>query len=346
MSEFHVEVAKITKIRKHSNADTLSIGEINGYPVIFKNDLFQDGDLAVHIPIDSIVPDSPEWAFLNGDRRIKAKRLRGIFSMGMVIPPQPGWKRGQNVQHELGIIKWEPLVDQKDVVPPKTGWRRCIKKWTYRVKSMLGMPVTTGPNESDPGFLPVYTDIEGYRKYRDVLIEGEEVIITEKIHGQNGRFLFHNKRLWIGSHYCIKQRGFNTNWAQVAKELDLQHRLAKVPGIAIYGELYGNVQDLKYGVSGIKLMLFDAMDINTKRYLNYDDFKKLAAALELPTVPEIFRGPWTPELAKLAEGKSIHPGANHVREGIVIKPTIERYDNTIGRVILKNLGEAYLLRKS
>ena len=45
------------------------------------------------------------------------------------------------------------------------------------------------------------------------------------------------------------------------------------------------------------------------------------------------------------EGMSVMPKAKHVREGIVIKPTVERYDNHFGRVILKLPGEGYLTRK-
>jgi hypothetical protein len=36
--------------------------------------------------------------------------------------------------------------------------------------------------------------------------------------------------------------------------------------------------------------------------------------------------------------------AVHVREGIVIRPVKERYEHDIGRVILKSVNEAYLLR--
>lgn len=34
-----------------------------------------------------------------------------------------------------------------------------------------------------------------------------------------------------------------------------------------------------------------------------------------------------------------------IREGIVIKPLVERRDETLGRVILKSVSEAYLCRK-
>mgnify|MGYP001769147590 CR=1 FL=1 len=178
MSEFHVEVASVRNVQKHPNADTLSIAEINGYPVIFRTGEFSEGGLAAYVPIDSVVPDTEDWAFLGGHRRIKAKRLRGIFSMGLIIPAKPEWKFGQNVQDELGIEKYEPPVNI----------------------------VMGSKNERDPGFLPVFTDIEGLRRWPDVLHAGEEVVLTEKIHGANGRFLYKEGRLWVGSHTNIKRR--------------------------------------------------------------------------------------------------------------------------------------------
>jgi hypothetical protein len=62
----------------------------------------------------------------------------------------------------------------------------------------------------------------------------------------------------------------------------------------------------------------------------------------LPSVPILFQGPWDTSLLTYANGKSSI--ANHTKEGIVIKPVIERFDLTIGRVILKYISEAYLLK--
>ena len=47
----------------------------------------------------------------------------------------------------------------------------------------------------------------------------------------------------------------------------------------------------------------------------------------------------------LANGASTLPGAAHTREGFVVRPTKERWHPLLGRVILKLIGEDYLLRK-
>jgi RNA ligase (TIGR02306 family) len=202
-----------------------------------------------------------------------------------------------------------------------------------------------GENEKDLGFWPQYTDIEGYRRWPDILQEAEPVNITEKIHGTNSRYLYKDGRLWTGSHHCIKRfNPLNLYW-RVAMELDLENRLKSFENLAIYGEIYGNgVQDLKYGESKQGFRLFDIMDTNTRKYLNHDDFLNMADKMGLSTVPSLYRGPWNKSLLELAEGKTTLSD-NHVREGIVIKPLVERFDPSIQRVILKYIGESYLLRK-
>lgn len=239
--------------------------------------------------------------------------------MGMLSKPMTEWVLGQNVQAEMLIEKWEPTT-----------------------------PATMGGDDAkDAGILPVYTDIEGYRRHKNVLADGEEVVITEKIHGANARFCWHDGELIVGSHKRIK-KVYNTvapsMWARVALELGLDKKLAEVPDVAIYGEVYGQVQDLKYGKNGTDLVLFDAMDLITRKYFDHDDFLALATRLELTTVPQLYRGPWSTSLLSLAEGESTVPGANNIREGFVVKPVRERWEH-MGRVILKMVGEGYLLRK-
>lgn len=112
MSEFHVRIVQVGDLQKHPNADSLSIADVEGYPVIVKTGDFKPGDLAVYIPVDAIVPDNETFAFLGGHRRIKARRLRGIFSMGLMMPASILGAEvlavGTNVQEALGIEKYDP----------------------------------------------------------------------------------------------------------------------------------------------------------------------------------------------------------------------------------------------
>ena len=322
MSEFHCPVVRVGEINRHPNADTLSTTNVFAYPVIIRTGDFHLGDLAVYVPVDAVVPNSPLFSFLCGDKpnaRIKAKRLRGIFSMGLLVPADPEFQEGQDVTTILGIERYEP---------PE--------------------PASMGEeNETDPGFIPVYTDIEGFRRWPNVLPEGREVVILEKFHGANGRFAFNENRLWVGSHTRIKKESDSVIWWKVARQYNLAEKLVQAPGIVIYGEAYGQVRGFSYGAGGkgqVGLALFDALDITTRKYLDWDDFCTLTDKLALPRVPLLYRGAWSKDLLSLAEGKSTVEGADHVREGFVVKPTCQFISpNLGGRVILKMIGEGYLL---
>ncbi len=329
MSEFHIEIVQVGKIEKHPNADSLSVTSVFDYPVIIKTGDFLEGDLAVYIPVDSICPETPVFSFLKHSR-IKAAKLRGIFSMGLLIKPPEGAKLGDDVRELLGITKWEP--EEVDNLPP--GQKR----------------IRGGNSEKDPGILPCYTDIEGYRKYYRMLepvLANQEVILTEKIHGANARYVHDGERLWCASHKFFKRQCDTCTWWEVANQYDLENRLAKLPLIGIYGEIYGQVQKgYKYDVPGkYKLRIFDAYNTDTKKYLDYDSFIEVARILELETAPVLYRGLWnpTPELIEqLSNGKStMNPDT--IKEGFVLRPAKEVWDHKVGRVVLKYPGSDYLL---
>ncbi|HSH95282.1 MAG TPA: RNA ligase family protein, partial [Roseimicrobium sp.] len=72
-------------------------------------------------------------------------------------------------------------------------------------------------------------------------------------------------------------------------------------------------------------------------------FAGLCSRFSVEMVPHVFKGPF--DLAKireLSDGPSLVAGANNIREGVVVKPLIERTDPKLGRVILKYVGDTYL----
>ena len=144
-------------------------------------------------------------------------------------------------------------------------------------------------------------------------------------------------------------------WWTVAERYNLAARMSLVcPGFALYGEVYGQVQDLKYGQRGADLIIFDAYDIRAHRWLDDAELEDLIDRLNLTDgppvkmVPVLYRGPWTWDVVSLAEGFSVVGSTNgetHVREGFVLRPVKERYDLNLGRVILKLHGAGFLTRK-
>lgn len=319
MTEFRVEVVRVGPVRKHENADSLSITDVHGgYPVIFKCGEFQEGDLATYVPVDAVMPDALEWSFLGSKRRVEAKRLRGVFSMGLLAKAHEGASVGDDVRVALGIEKWDP---SEDAATPQ--------------KVVGEDDEATGPALP----IPVY-DIEGYRKHKGVLQDGEEVVLTEKIHGENARFYHDGSRLWVGSRTRWKRLDAATPWTNFARAEWLEEYLSRLPGFVFYGELYGNTE-LKYDAAGgRKLRIFDVFDTKRMAFVDHDEAAEVG--LRLARVPLLYRGPWSTDLLRLAEGASTLGG--HLIEGFVVKPTRERVSH-MGRVILKHVGEQFLTRK-
>jgi len=318
-----VEVVPV-ELKPHPNADTLSRVEIfnGGYQVLVRTSDWLNQKVGAYIPPDSIVPDSPEYAFLNGKLRIKAKKLRGEWSTGLLVPAPQNAHIGDDVADILGITHY---------VPPEP---------SVSLGKALSAP---SPSVIAPSY-----DIESFRRYAEaVFFPNELVFITEKIHGTNARFTFCD-----GKFHC----GTRTRWIQEEegcvwwKTLYTYHTLRAFleanEGTVVYGEIYGQVQDLKYGHARgeTSLAIFDIL--RQGRWLEVDAFCHSCVEFNLPTVPIISleRHYDFHALLDLAEGSSHVPGANHVREGIVVRPLKLRWHPEVGRVILKIVSNGYLER--
>lgn len=330
MSSFAVLVRRL-EVSPHPNADRLDLAKVDEYRSVVKKGEFRTGDLAAYIPEASLVPPALLSEMnLTGKlagpekNRVKAVRLRGELSQGLALKARPHWKEGDDVTAELGIQKWHPPVPvhlSGELEPAPPGWHG-------------------------------YTDIENIQRYPGVLKPGEEVVVTEKVHGTctllgllGGRQAISSKGQGAGRK-VIKEDGQNLYW-QVARKFQLFERLQGLGEAMLFGESYGGgVQDLDYGVPRGEPGYF-AFDLSLNgRYLDYEEFRRTTAERGIPTLAPIFRGPFGPDCLAHAAGKETLSGKGlHVREGIVIRPVKERHDPELGRVILKKISADYLLRE-
>jgi RNA ligase (TIGR02306 family) len=330
MSTFAVLVLRI-EIFPHPNADLLELAKVDDYRCVVKKGEFKTGDLVAYIPEAAIVPENllAEMGLtgrLAGPEknRVKAVKLRGELSQGLVLAARPHWQEGDDVTAELGITKWIPPIPVHlagELAPAPEGWHG-------------------------------YTDIENIKRYPHVLQPGEEVVATEKVHGTctllgllGGVRAMSSKGYGAGGK-VIKEDEKNLYW-RMARKYNLFEKLEGLGGaIMLFGETFGaGVQDLGYGIQKGEpgYFAFD-MSING-RYLDFDDFAKICAERDVPMAHVLYRGPFGPETLAHANGKETMSGRSmHMREGIVIRPIKERYEHDIGRVILKSVNEAYLLR--
>lgn len=405
-----VEVVQVYP-KPHPNADRLDVVEVFGYTAVTQKGNFQPGDLGVYIPPDSLVPETKTFEFLWEDlerfegvpvperrRRIKAKRLRGIMSEGLLLPlkglplvqsvdscgdttyhkaihtPMTNWsdydhvpiKVGDNLAEYLGITHYDPpeLGGDCEVAPgsKKKGRRpRTLRGWIGYLLFKMGLKTSRSDDKEETGLsIPDY-DVDAYKRYYHLLNEGEEVLVTEKIHGSNSRFVFRDGRMYVGSHHQWKKNVEGSMWW---KALACNPWIAKWceahPDYVVYGELVPT-QELNYGYtkSNPHIFIFDirspkghwagtdeihAMVAYDASFFGLEKTKEWEQFYALTSwVPVLGRFPFEDEkVRKLVDGKSQVVGSNHAREGIVIKPIVTRYDQRLGRIILKIVSPVYL----
>jgi len=371
MSDWAPQIVKIEKVIKHPDADALDVATVLGdYPVIVKRDEYKEGDLAGYIPIDSIVPDTDQFYFLcpvnreqyeeDGEvksrilgpkyqvenvpekyRRIKAKKIRGRYSQGMLIQFEncilrnetPTPVVGDSITDIIGLKKWEE--EEEDNIP--------------NAKKSKGANAEKAPQ----GWAIPYYDVQGLRKYIACLGENEEIVLTEKVHGSNAAFCHDGERLWVKSRNFYKRMDEDDPWWDVAIRYNLAEKFAKYPFHVFFGELYGTVKGFRYDceiISGqmhSKIRFFDVFDAKVGRYLDYDPSVSMVTGLGLDLMTELYRGPWLgkDEMYPYAEGMTTL-GGKHIREGFVLRTVMERYEPRLdSRMHVKLVGEGYNLQK-
>ena len=326
MSTHSVSVIKIDSIEPHPNAETLSIVRIGAYTICVRTQDFKAGDLGIFLEPDYVVDTTrPEFAFLDNGTgkpaRIKAKRLRGIVSYGLLIGVPEGMmvKEGDNVMETLGIVRYEPP----------------LPKCAFATDNVAAPRL----------YIPTY-DMESFRKFPEEIEPSEPVIISEKLHGTNARYLWHNDHMWCSSHTRWKKEDEKCLWWQaLAQNPWIETWCRQNPDKVLFGEVFGsNVQDLPYGLSRGKYA-FAAFDVwSNMGWLSYDD--AIATGKDVvgfTWVPIVYVGklPSLEEMEAMADGDSMWPGANHFREGIVIQ-TMDGPPEV--RSKLKLVGTRYLSR--
>ena len=329
MSTLIVEVCRIENVAAHSNADALELAQIKGWQCVIPKGQYTAGDLVTYIPIDAVIPveHSDRWGFTKylSNGRVRCAKLRGEPSFGVIVNLEKSeWTEGEDVKDFYGITKY---------VPP--------------IKISAGDAAPSHP------LFPEYTDVENLRNFPSVLTDGEEVVVTEKLHGTSCRIGLIEGELMAGSMSVRRvrpERLADSIYWQPLETCGVQPLLEYLGQssrqVILYGEVFGSkIQNLNYGLVGT--LGFRAFDLLVDgKYLGADAFFGICAEFGVETVPMLYRGPYELGTIKaLSEGPTTL-GATHIREGVVVKPTVERTDPKVGRVCLKYIGDPYLFAKN
>lgn len=390
MAEFHVPVKRIREIKVHPNADAIEFAIIDGYQSIVRKGDFSSGELTAYIPEAAVVPeyllrriglwdDEKGKGKLNGKlgNRVKAIRLRGEISQGICVKlgtelDMAFVERDDEADDDVSAMLF---VDEGDDVADFLG----ITKWEPEIPASMAGEVWNAGQD-----LTISFDVENVKSFPDILVPGEEIILTEKLHGsftgitvlplriaqtlkepgfgKHGNILVWSKGL--GSKGLVfknnEANAKNLYVRSTQKLIDALDRSHDDGGFYVYdeansvpyvimGETFGpGVQDLTY-TGKVDFRVFAVVNMRSDGlfYLPEVGIKQWISEIgeEIKMVPKLYTGHYTPEIvAEYTTGKSTL--GDHIREGVVITTPSNRSDPRIGRVILKSVSEDYLFRKN
>lgn len=367
MSQWKVSKERI-EIFTHGNADTLVIGKVGAYQVVVQKGLYNDGDEVVFAPEKSILTGNIKSEFekylVGPDKnRVKGLRLRGEISSGIIIPKflVPNFEElevGVDISESLGISKYEPPIPEQ---------------LAGKVKA-FNMP-----------FIGSH-DCEHIGVYANQLIDGERVVVTEKLHGSQfilahdylaNETLVSSKGL-LKNGLTIEDSDVNTYWiaakndnvvekirSNMAEMFNTMALGGKDMGgvVQVFGEVIPIQDGYSYGQSKPTVRIFDiriqgvsipydrvpvdfknlwvpvvfdgVLNLDKKEVVIYSDpergIHKTKFDYSLPkSITDMCKG------NELVSGKSLH-----IREGVVLRPYIDRNAADGIKLRLKIINPAY-----
>ena len=336
MSTHSVDIIEIAEVLPHPNADRMELVKIGGWTACVGKEQFKVGDRAVYIQPDYIVPtDRDEFAFLakegRNEHRIRTVRLRGVVSFGLLIRVPEELRdlpTGANVMEHFAIRRWEPPVE------------------SFKPAEADTLAHDLWPQVYNPKF-----DVENFNNYPELIGPDEWVVITEKVHGANAKCVWHNDQFYIGSRNRWLKTEVSSLYTRAMAPAFGNEALADWcrahPDTVLYGEVYGPVQSLRYGLREPRFLAFAAQ--RNDDWANTQELFDSLVGASVPHAPVLFSGHLSDWMTKVAAGAleidslvaEWHDAKGQIMEGAVITPAIERRDLTLGRVALKLISNRY-----
>jgi RNA ligase (TIGR02306 family) len=323
MSNFKVSKEKI-QLFTHPNADKLQLGRVGSYQVVVQKGLYQDGDEVVFAPEKSVLTGqlkSEYETYLVGPNkdRVKAIRLRDQISSGIIIPPHliPDFDShpvGDDISEKLGITKYEPPIPTQ---------------LAGKVKSF------------DMPFIGSH-DCEHANVYVNDLIDGERVVITEKLHGSQF-ILAHNidtnetivsSKGLLKSGLTIEESDTNSYWIAAKNDgiVDKIRSNFESGVVQIFGEVIPVQSGYTYGQTKPTSRLFDIR--HNGESIPYDmvadDFKSV-------WVPVVFDGTLNLDKKEVVIYSDPDKGIHKTKIDFILPKSIQEFAEVKERVSGKEL---------
>ena len=373
-------IQKIRELRPIPNADKIELARILGWDVVVQKGDFKEGDWALFIEIDSILPDHPLFNFLKNSkgkiRRIRTVTKRGQISQGIAFPMSVlqqlcvekfgagktmlPLKEGYDVTDIVGVTKYEPPQDDSSQPGPRVNMRSKGKLPSYVPKTdqtrIQNLEQLIEKYKGTKFWVSEKMDGSSWSAYHN---NGEYGVCSRNfdITRKRSSWIERIKR-WISCNIFqmveMNHKDRIDAWNKIAIKYDLENRLKGLGrNIVPQGEIVGpKIQKNKYKLDEIDVRLFDIYDIDKGVYVDYEELVMITEALGMKMVPVIDTNfvldHSVDELILMADGYSILNKETR-REGLVFKPINEIHDQSFfklyrSRISFKAVSNKFLLK--
>lgn len=240
-------------------------------------------------------------------KRVKVKSIRGVDSYGFFVPAPEGLQPGDDASEILKVTRFD------DEAPA--------------IGTEHGPSCPTGPEKYDVG-----------AGFKDCIVEGEPIIVTEKLDGSNCRVVYWEGRHWVKSRKLwVDENTPNVFWPAIRQCERVLQFTRTLPGMVVFGEVFGKTNRIKYGPNQFKA--YDVLGSYSQKFQDRD-FLYTVSSLPWPHWERLEGWTWE-DLRALRSGPSWE-NPNVIREGIVITPVCERWHPRYGRHIMKLVNPEFL----
>lgn len=284
---------------------------------------------------------------------------------------------------KLGIVHYDQVQDNKNYIfnysnsDKYCNFRKYILKYVLKLITCLTGPINAMlpwpgycPRSDEPRIQHVSNKIKKYI--------GTTCYVSEKLHGASITHYYYKGLTGVCSrNYELVASSFNNipNWKkQISKKISKlfgikigdysnshywiatneKHILEKLRdycliyncNLAIQSELCGpKISGNMYNFKSYEIFIYNIYDIDKKIYYSLDQMINFCTLTGLTMVPildkEFCLHDDVDKYIKEASGKSVFN--SDIREGVVVRPIVSMFDNSMGRISFKCISEEYLL---
>jgi RNA ligase (TIGR02306 family) len=298
-SEGLVYVGKIIALEPIPDADfivcaTVVCGQGGKWKGIVRKTDFELGSKCIVFLPDSLL-DPEKHSYMpfmkDSNWRVKMRRFKGAPSEVVIMATSLDLQVGEDVTEHCGVTKYH-----KPISPHLQG----VAKGDF------------------PSFIPK-TDEPNFQRYPELVqsLIGKPWYMTEKADGSSTTAYKRNGEFGICSRNLELVRNPDNGYWKVAEKYKVEEKLPE--GIAIQWETCGpGIQSNPMGLKEIDGFLFSAYHIDEKRYLMFDEIRKLSIDIGFPMARLIEWGHSFIPHGVETRGEGVYLNGKQ-REGVVIR---------------------------